>query len=764
MVLIAILPALGVIIYSGSELRQNAIDNTRERALIILHSLTNEHERTVEVTHRLLIVLSKMPDIRSLKIPACNRILSDILAENPLYANIFLATSQGVVVASAQPFKPHSVLHRKYFQDAIRKKGFSVGEYTVGVTVKKPVLHFAYPVIDSRGVFKGIVVVALDLDRYKQMLIMAKLPGGSNIALSDYRHIRLLRYPHPEKYAGLADLPSMVKHMTAEPEEGVFLNAGVDEVKRLYAYKRFYLKKNRLPYLFMRVGIPEEQALSQVKKTLFINMTLLCCAFIIAMASAWFAGDVIIIRRLKKLEDASLRLGKGDLSTRTGLQHRTDELGQLTKTFDDMAAELEHKESQRKQAENLLQTSEEMFSKMFYFNPVMVAISTIEEGRFIHVNTVFCDKLGYTPGEIIGKTSMELHIFPDPEERAHIRQMLMAAGNVRDIETRVCAKDGSIINGLFSAEPILIEGENCWITAMTDITDRKQAEEQIKSSLREKNVLLKELQHRVKNNLLTISGILALQLSRMKDNESKDALVTSVNRINALTKIHTRLYQSGDFSLIGFKEYIEELLWELSRSYEFPSENIITDIQDISLDINTAIPAGLMVNELVSNAMKHAFPPGERGTRDEKRGPWDVGRRTWDEKREAWDESSQGAKGEEQRNIITVSLKKDEEDDKDDARCLMLYARYSEFDARCSEDDARCLMLDTRNPHPRQARTGPVTLTVSDNGIGFPAHIDINNTESIGLSLLVQLVEQINGTMELVRDKGTQFIITFSID
>jgi len=283
-----------------------------------------------------------------------------------------------------------------------------------------------------------------------------------------------------------------------------------------------------------------------------------------------------------------------------------------------------------------------------------------------------------------------------------------------------------------------------------EIDFRKQAEDALKSSLREKNVLLKELQHRVKNNLLTISGILALQLSRMKDNESKDALITSVNRINALTKIHTRLYQSGDFSLIGFKEYIEELLWELSRSYEFPSENIITDIQDISLDINTAIPAGLMVNELVSNAMKHAFPPEEQG-------PWDVGRRTWDEKREAWDESSQGAKGEEQRNIITVSLKKDEEDDKDDARCLMLDARNPEF-------DARCLMLDTRNPHPRQARTGPVTLTVSDNGIGFPAHLDINNTESIGLSLLVQLVEQINGTMELVRDKGTQFIITFSID
>jgi len=247
----------------------------------------------------------------------------------------------------------------------------------------------------------------------------------------------------------------------------------------------------------------------------------------------------------------------------------------------------------------------------------------------------------------------------------------------------------------------------------TEMVERQAINEALKSSLREKVVLLHEIQHRVKNNLLTISGILALQLSRIKDDESKDAFITSMNRINAMTKIHTKLYQSDNYSFINFKGYMEELLLELSRSYGFPPENMITDIEDISIDINTAIPTGLIVNELVSNVMKHAFP-GEESSELEVRSRQD--------------------------NRIIIELKVRED--------LAVLPGFSP---------------ETPNSEHRTFAK-QVTLSVSDNGIGLPPHIDFRNTESVGLSLLVQLVEQINGNMELIRDDGTRFIITFSID
>ena len=182
-----------------------------------------------------------------------------------------------------------------------------------------------------------------------------------------------------------------------------------------------------------------------------------------------------------------------------------------------------------------------------------------------------------------------------------------------------------------------------------------------------------------------------------------------------MTRIHTRLYQSDNYSLINFKGYIEELVCELSRTYGFSPENMITNIEDISIDINTAIPTGLIVNELVCNAMKHAFP---------SLGAEDIGT---------------GQPYRNRKGKITISLKE-------------------------RPDPQPVFAGEAMTENSEAPRSPLLILTVSDNGIGFPAHIDFRNTESVGLSLLVKLVEQINGSMELIRENGTIFSITFSRD
>ncbi|MDI6791438.1 MAG: histidine kinase dimerization/phosphoacceptor domain -containing protein, partial [bacterium] len=215
-----------------------------------------------------------------------------------------------------------------------------------------------------------------------------------------------------------------------------------------------------------------------------------------------------------------------------------------------------------------------------------------------------------------------------------------------------------------------------------EITERKRAEDQIKASLKEKEVLLQEVHHRVKNNLQIILSLFNLQSGYIKDKQSLDLLKESRNRIKSMALVHERLYQSKDLARVEFAEYIRGLTTDLFRSYGVDSEliKLIINVNNVYLDISTAIPCALIINELVSNSLKHAFPSGQEGE-------------------------------------IGLDLRLDDEN--------------------------------------------KFTLMVRDNGVGLPKDLDFRNTESLGLQLVVTLVDQIEGSIELDRSAGTAFKIEF---
>lgn len=155
-----------------------------------------------------------------------------------------------------------------------------------------------------------------------------------------------------------------------------------------------------------------------------------------------------------------------------------------------------------------------------------------------------------------------------------------------------------------------------WVGTSTDIDDHKQIEEQVKASLKEKEVLLKEIHHRVKNNLQIISSLLNLQSDYIQNKQDLELFRLSQNRIESIALIHEKLYQSKDLAQIEFAEYIQELVASLFCSYDVNLSNINLqiDIKPVFLGIDSAIPCGLIINELVLNSLKHAFPGNNSGS------------------------------------------------------------------------------------------------------------------------------------------------------
>jgi len=165
-------------------------------------------------------------------------------------------------------------------------------------------------------------------------------------------------------------------------------------------------------------------------------------------------------------------------------------------------------------------------------------------------------------------------------------------------------------------EPIFADGKVIKIRGnLQDISSQKAAEEEIKASLNEKEVLLKEIHHRVKNNMQIISSLLRLQQGRIQDKKGLEIFQESQNQIRSMALIHEKLYQSKDFANIDFGIYIESFSRHLYVAYQIDTERIKLTIaaQKVLLDVNQAIPCGLILNELVSNSLKHAFPGNQKG-------------------------------------------------------------------------------------------------------------------------------------------------------
>lgn len=278
--------------------------------------------------------------------------------------------------------------------------------------------------------------------------------------------------------------------------------------------------------------------------------------------------------------------------------------------------DLERELEERRRVEAELRTSEERLRGIVQNMPVMMDAFDTEE--VLVVWNAECERVtGYSAGEMVGNPDAMRLLYPEPGRLEEIMaEFRRSEGRFRNWHLALRCKDGSerIIEWSSIAKDFPIPGWSAWSVGV-DVTDRVRADERIRQSLAEKEVLLKEIHHRVKNNLQIIHSLLNLQAGQ-GEGVSAGVFRDVQSRVMAMALIHEKLYRSTDFIHIDYAAYLRALVNDLVRTYSVPDRRLDVrfDIDPVELTIDRAIPCGLVVTEIVSNALKHAFPPGWKGT------------------------------------------------------------------------------------------------------------------------------------------------------
>lgn len=346
----------------------------------------------------------------------------------------------------------------------------------------------------------------------------------------------------------------------------------------------------------------------------------------------------------------------------------------------------EAKEKMEKSAaEEALKEREEKYRNLFEYFPNYVVVLGLD-GKIMDLNHAAAKFSPLSREDTVGMyfTDLQSVTGEDSSFYQELFSKFLEEEDVGTFESRLISREGEIRLMEVHPAPLYKEGEIYAIQIIAqDITERKKAETEVNASLKEKEMLLGEINSRVRNYMNIISSLLELQSVYMKDEENREVLKDNKNRVKSMLLIHDGFSQSEDFALIDFSQYVKKLIEHINNSYNVDTDRIKVNskTEGLMLDIDSAIPCGLIINELLTNAVKHAFPGNEKGE-------------------------------------VRV-----------------------EFG------------LDTQENN---------VLIVKDNGTGLSDEINFKESKTMGFQLVNTLVNQLNGSVILSRDKGTTFQVIWS--
>ena len=723
LLMVVFLPASGIIVASGIDQRNHEIEEAEENALLLVHVLAVQQEQVAAGIQQMLGALAMLPEVRRLDAEACNRIFQDLRRRYPSYSMVAAVTAEGTILAASPPLPAgHTGLSgEKCFVDALGTLDFSAGEYVPGNDEGMRTIHYAQPVTDAAGSPVGVVIAGFDLNECIRVLQRVGFSDNIGITIADHRGVVLYHVPEQQVAVPGKMLPKETfMRISGAPEGGTFEANNDEGTTHLYAFKPLRLRANTPPYLYMIADMTRTKVLEYAnRKVATITLSIGLVAFI-AGCLAWMFGNAVFVKPIGLLARTARRFGKGEFDARTDLPHTPDELGELARSFDEMASLLEMRSLERSKAAEALRESEEKYRALIETTNTGYVILD-DRGRVLDANAEYVKLTVHgSLQEIMGRNVTEWTAPYHLDLSAEAMKQCLDEGFLKNLVIDHSNREGGVIPIEINASLIRSAGGTSILVLCRDIAERwraeeellqhrehleelvrertakleslntqleeeinvrKRAEERIQASLEEKEILLREIHHRVKNNLQTIASLINLQSKYTTDARFLELSRESHDRIRSMLLVHEKLYRSTDLSRVDFFEYLQTLADSLFRSY-CPSGVILkVEGEKVFLGVDTAIPCALLVNELLSNALHHAFPGGRRGT-------------------------------------ISIVL-------------------HSSSD-------------------------GKLILTIGDNGIGLPGGLDYRNSDTLGLQLVATLVHQLKAEVELDTDAGAKFTITFA--
>ncbi len=397
LVLLAVAPVFGLIgVATWEERVQASADaerQTRQWAVLV----AEEQGRLIEQARQLLALLASMPVMRD---PAfldrCNATLAQIRQQNPFYGNIGMADAGGTVRCSALPLKQVvNAADRSWFRRAVESRKAAIGDYLVGRISGLPSLTLGYPVLDEAGRVQSVLFAAIDLAWLQELASRLPLPPGAAILVIDTQGVVLARHPDSEREWMGRPAPEsyLLGGIGAQECRGYAELHGLDGVLRLNAIEPL-LRTNDGGCVYVRVGVPKAEIFAPIDHRFRRNLAAMVLVTLLAFAIAWFGSDYFVLRRMRALGHAAERLGQGDLGARTGLPHTPEEMGQLARRFDEMAAGIEDREGRILAADQALKRANRALSVLSAGNRTMLR-ATSEQGLLDDMCRMVVDKGGY---------------------------------------------------------------------------------------------------------------------------------------------------------------------------------------------------------------------------------------------------------------------------------------------------------------------------------------------------------------------------------
>ncbi len=663
------------------------------------------------------------------------RIMDDLLQQSPTLLEIIRLDEKGTVFGSSYRDAPllanlFTIPQSRWFLESQAGRLY-LGKVQISAA-SEPYLIMAMPASD-----KGVVAARLHMDLLWDVVASLRF-GDTGQAYVVNQDGLIIAHSNPEvpiAYIDLKERPETIAYMEASNHTwtGSYVNFEGTRVVGVAA---------PIPGTDWTVvtELPQREAFAVSRTALLILGGGMALFGLLVMGVTARLLTQLILRPMEKLRDGAEWIGYGHLDHRIEIQ-RQDEVGQVASAFNEMAARLHQRDGQlaaktsaltdevserrraeealrqlneelenrvakrtaelsrvnedlvqeigeRQRAEAALRQSEVKFRTLVEQIPAVTYTARLDEvGHTLYISPQIKTLLGFSAREwLTGPDLWREQLHSDDREQV-IAERARARGAdqpfqaeyrllTRDNQT-VWVQDAARVVRNEAGQPLFLQG------VLFDITASKLAETKIRESLHEKEVLLKEIHHRVKNNLQVISSLLNLQSDYIEDPQAQTIFQDSQNRVRSMALIHEKLYRSENLAQIDFSEYIQDLSRYLFRTHDAHARiTLDTQLDEVFLDIDTAMPCGLILNELISNIIKYAFPNGQAG-------------KVW-------------------------------------------------------------IALTAYNYQQLMLRVG-------DNGIGIPPDLDFQDTDSLGLQLVNNLVEQLEGTIELNNSQGTEFKITFTV-